>query len=109
LAHASRGKFPVEPVSLARRSKSLDEVRRQYVVVELFPSISDRYYLSMMGCRILVELGIRGFALVNLILTKRQELYERAKAAKNGPKLTKNGANHFQKEDSYPRLYGIPN
>jgi hypothetical protein len=48
----------------------------------------------------------RVFALENLILTKRQALYGRAKVAKNGAKLAKNGANHFQKEDSYPRLYG---
>jgi hypothetical protein len=32
---------PVEPVSLARRSKRLEGVHRQYVVAELFPSISD--------------------------------------------------------------------
>ena len=40
-AHANKGKLPVEPVSLARRSKRLEGVRRQYVVAELFPSISD--------------------------------------------------------------------
>jgi len=39
--HTSKGKHPVEPVSLARRSKRLEGVRRQYVVAELFPSISD--------------------------------------------------------------------
>jgi hypothetical protein len=38
---ASKGKLPVEPVSLARRSKRLEGVHRQYVVAELFPSISD--------------------------------------------------------------------
>jgi len=37
----SRGKLPVEQVSLARRSKRLEGVRRQYVVEELFPSITD--------------------------------------------------------------------
>ena len=36
-----KGELPVEPVSLARRSKRLEGVRRQYVVAELFPSISD--------------------------------------------------------------------
>jgi len=41
LAHTGKGKHPVEPVSLARRSKRLEGVRRQYVVAELFPSISD--------------------------------------------------------------------
>jgi len=41
LAYTSKGKHPVEPVSLARRSKRLEGVRRQYVVAELFPSISD--------------------------------------------------------------------
>jgi hypothetical protein len=40
-AHASKGKLPVEPVSLARRSKRLEGARRQYVVVELFPGVSD--------------------------------------------------------------------
>ena len=40
-AHTSKGKHSVEPVSLARRSKRLEGVRRQYVVAELFPSISD--------------------------------------------------------------------
>ena len=35
------GKLLVEPVSLARRSKRLEGVHRQYVVAELFPSISD--------------------------------------------------------------------
>ena len=37
----SRGKLPVQPVSLARRSKRLEGVRRQYVVEELFPSMTD--------------------------------------------------------------------
>ena len=37
----SSGKLPVEPVSLARRSKRLEGVRRQYVVEELFPSMTD--------------------------------------------------------------------
>jgi len=36
-----KGKLPVEPVSLARRSKRLEGVHRQYVVAEMFPSISD--------------------------------------------------------------------
>ena len=40
-ARASKGKLLVEPVSLARRSKRLEGVSRQYVVAELFPSISD--------------------------------------------------------------------
>ena len=35
--HTSKGKLPVEPVSLAR-SKRLEGVHRQYVVAELFPS-----------------------------------------------------------------------
>ena len=39
--HTSKGKLPVEQVSLARRSKRLEGVHRQYVVAELFPSISD--------------------------------------------------------------------
>ena len=39
--HTSKGKLPVEPVGLARRSKRLEGVHRQYVVAELFPSISD--------------------------------------------------------------------
>jgi len=38
----------------------------------------------------------RFFALVILMLTKRQERCGRANSAKRG-------ANHFQKEDSYPR------
>jgi len=37
----SKGKLPVEPVSLARRSKRLEGVHRKYVVSEMFPSISD--------------------------------------------------------------------
>jgi len=40
-AYTSKGKLPVEPVSLARRSQRLEGVRRQYVVAELSPSISD--------------------------------------------------------------------
>jgi len=36
-----KGNLPVEPVSLARRSKRLEGVHRQYVVAEMFPSISD--------------------------------------------------------------------
>jgi hypothetical protein len=40
-ANTSNGKLSVEPVSLARRSKRLEGVSRQYVVAELFPSISD--------------------------------------------------------------------
>ena len=39
--HTSKGKLPVEPVSLARRSKRLEGVHRRYVVPELFPSTSD--------------------------------------------------------------------
>jgi len=42
-ADTSKGKHPVEPISLARRSKRLEGVRRQYVVAELFPSIYQRY------------------------------------------------------------------
>jgi hypothetical protein len=38
---ASRGKLPIEPVSLAKRSKRLKGVCTQYVVAELFPSITD--------------------------------------------------------------------
>jgi len=36
-----KGKPPVEPVSLARRSKRLESIYGQYVVAEAFPSISD--------------------------------------------------------------------
>ena len=45
-------------------------------------------------------------ALVNLILTKRYAPDRRAKTAKNGAKPAKDGANHFQKPDSYPGFYG---
>ena len=38
--HTSKGKLPVEPVGLAR-SERLEGVHRQYMVAELFPSISD--------------------------------------------------------------------
>jgi len=37
----SKGKLPVEPVSLARNRKRLEGVHRQYLFVELFPSITD--------------------------------------------------------------------
>lgn len=40
-ANTSKEKLSVKPASLARRSKRLEEVHRQYVVAELFPSISD--------------------------------------------------------------------
>jgi len=39
--HTSKEKHPVEPVSLTRRSMRPEGVHRQYVVSELFPSISD--------------------------------------------------------------------
>jgi hypothetical protein len=39
-ARVNKGKVSVEPV-LARRSKRLEGVHRQYVVAELFPNISD--------------------------------------------------------------------
>jgi hypothetical protein len=39
-AGAGQGKLPVELVSLARRSKRPDGVRRQYAVAGLFPSIT---------------------------------------------------------------------
>jgi hypothetical protein len=46
------------------------------------------------------------FALVNLILTKRYAPQRRAKTAKSSAKPAKDGANHFQKPDSYPGFYG---
>ena len=108
--HTSKGKLPVEPVSLAR-SKRLEGVHRQYVVAELFPSISDTEdddgvefcwrdeaqagggeFWPEAACRVQADITV-------FVLTKRRARY----GVRYGRfKTAMNDANHFQKQDLYP-------